>query len=100
MKKHQIAFLFAAVAASLVAGCSDPADKVPKSAASAPQKPAAAPAGSAKEYVIRAGSKIGFIGSKVTGQHNGGFTNFAGVFNVSDGKIVGAPEIKIAMKSI
>jgi polyisoprenoid-binding protein YceI len=82
----------------LIVGCSDPADKVPKSAASAPQKPAEAPA-AAKEYVIRSDSKIGFIGSKVTGQHKGGFTNFSGAFNVSNGKILSSSEIKIAMNS-
>jgi polyisoprenoid-binding protein YceI len=85
---------------SLIVGCSDPADKVHKSAATEPQKPAAAPAASAKEYVIRSESKIGFVGSKVTGKHNGGFKSFAGKFSISDGKIVGAPEIKIGMKTL
>src|SRR6185503_14023280 len=96
----RITSLAAFVSLSLVVGCSDPANKVHKSTATDPQKPAAAPAGSAKEYVIRSDSKIGFVGSKVTGKHNGGFKNFAGKFNVSDGKIVGAPEIKIGMKSL
>jgi polyisoprenoid-binding protein YceI len=91
--------ILATFTACLIAGCSDPADKVPKSAASAPQKPADAAAPAAKEYVIRADSKVGFVGSKVTGQHQGGFTNFSGAFKVADGKIVGAPEIKIEMTS-
>src|SRR5258705_9450989 len=67
-----------------IVGCSDPADKVHKSAATEPQKPAAPPAASAKEYVIRSESKIGFVGSKVTGKHNGGFKSFAGKFSISD----------------
>ena len=54
---------------------------------------------SGKPYVLRSESKIGFVGSKVTGSHNGGFKNFAGTFQVANGKIVGTPEIKIAMKS-
>jgi polyisoprenoid-binding protein YceI len=81
------------------AGCSDPSDNVPKSGASAPKDAAAASAVGGAEYVIRAGSKIGFVGSKVTGSHTGGFTNFAGTFKVQDGKIAGSPEIKINMKS-
>jgi len=96
----RIISLVASVSICLIVGCSDPADKVHKSSATEPQKAAPAPAASAKEYVIRSESKIGFVGSKVTGKHNGGFKNFAGKFNVSDGKIVGAPEIKIGMKSL
>ena len=99
MKRIQIA-LFAIPTLFLLNGCSDPSKDVPKAAASDPQKTSAAPAASAKEYVIRAGSKVGFVGSKVTGKHNGGFTNVAGSIQVSDGKIAGTPEIKIAMKSI
>jgi len=86
----------------LIAGCSDPADKVHKSAASEPVKadPAGAVAG-AKEYVIRTpDSKIGFVGSKVTGKHDGGFKSFAGTIKVADGKIVGSPEFKIDMKTL
>jgi len=94
------AFVFLAAAAHLLTGCSDPADKVQKAATSEPKKVDSAPPGAAREYTIRAGSKIGFVGSKVTGSHNGGFTNFAGKLQVENGKIVGTPEIKIAMKSL
>lgn len=92
--------LIAAFLAALLAGCSDPADAVPKSAASAPKAglPGATEVGVG--YVIRAGSTLGFTGSKVTGSHNGGFTNFAGGFRIAEGKLVGSPELKIAMKSV
>ncbi len=80
-------------------GCSDPADKVQKAAASEPKKADATSAQSAKQYSVRAGSKIEFVASKVTHSHNGGFTNFAGNLQVANGKIVGTPEFKIAMKS-
>jgi len=84
----------------ILAGCSDPADAVHKSTASAPQPVAApSPSSAGTEYVIRAGSTIGFTGSKVTGSHNGGFTNFAGTFRIADGKLSGSPELKIAMRS-
>jgi polyisoprenoid-binding protein YceI len=89
-----------AIAACVVAlsGCSDPSDKVPKSGATEPQKPAAVTS-EGLEYIIRSGSKIEFVGSKVTGSHSGGFTNFSGTLRVKDGKVVGLPEIKINMKS-
>jgi polyisoprenoid-binding protein YceI len=83
-----------------VTGCSDPANTVPKSSGSSPQPatpPSATPAG--RLYTIRPESKVGFVGSKVTGSHNGGFTNVTGSFTVSGGKIVGSPEIVIDMKS-
>jgi polyisoprenoid-binding protein YceI len=91
----------------LVAGCSDPADKVPQAPASSPQATPGATATpssttastGAKTYVIRPESKLGFTGSKVTGSHNGGFTNFSGSLKVEGGKIVGTPEIQIDMKS-
>jgi len=93
-----ISIIFTAVTC-FVSGCSDPADKVQKAATSEPKKSDATPAQSAKQYSIRAGSKIGFVASKVTHSHNGGFTNFAGALQVANGKIVGTPEFKIAMKS-
>ena len=95
-----IASLILTSASCFITGCSDPADKVQKAATSEPKKAEAAPASAAKEYSIRAASKIGFVGSKVTRSHNGGFTNFAGKIQVASGKIVGAPEIKISTKSL
>jgi len=108
----QIFSLLAALAVCLLASCSDPADSVHKSSASDPAKAtttsggspdssaAAAPAQADKPYVIRSESTVGFTGSKVTGSHNGGFKNVAGTLTVQGGKISGAPEIKIGMKSI
>ena len=92
------AFLLTATVC-LLAGCSDPSDKVAKATASDPQKATLAKSSAGKEYVLRAESKIGFVGSKVTGSHNGGFKKFAGKFAVADGKMVGTPEFKIAMAS-
>ena len=102
MKKISLRSLALLTAMFFVAGCSDPADKVHKSAASEPAKTEPTPAqpAASNEYVIRNESTIGFIGSKVTGKHDGGFTNFAGTINVADGKIAGSPEIKINMKTI
>ena len=99
MKQHSVILLLAAAATCLVAGCSDPADKVHKSSASEPRKTASVPSPSGKEYVIRAESTIGFVGSKVTGSHHGGFKDFSGKINVAGGRIVGTPELKIGMRS-
>ncbi|MFO1461208.1 MAG: YceI family protein [Verrucomicrobiota bacterium] len=84
----------------LLAGCSDPADSVHKSAASAPKAGVPGTTAAGVDYVIRATSTLGFTGSKVTGSHNGGFTNFAGSFRIADGKLSGTPELKISMKSV
>lgn len=92
------AFLLTATA-GLLAGCSDPSDNVAKAKASDPQKATLANSSAGKEYVLRAESKIGFVGSKVTGSHDGGFKKFAGKFAIADGKMVGTPEFKIAMAS-
>lgn len=87
---------------TLIAGCSDPSENVHKSDASAPAQPAAAVAPAApagREFVLQSDSRIGFVGSKVTGSHAGGFTNFTGTLTVTDGKITGMPEVKIDMNS-
>lgn len=92
------------LAVATTAGCSDPSKDVHKSAAT---EPVASPSGAAasatptgaKEYVVRAESTIGFVGSKVTGSHEGGFKNFAGTIHAADGKITGTPQIKINMNS-
>src|SRR5262245_39125952 len=98
--KYPVSAIFVVVAViTLAAGCSDPAGKVHKSSASDPQKTGSGSSQEGKEYVIRAASAIGFVGSTLTGSHNGGFKNFTGKIHVADGKIVGAPEIKIAMNS-
>jgi len=99
MKRYLFTPLIAAVAASLIAGCSDPADKVHKASASDPKKSPSDASAAGREYVIRSESTIGFVGSKVTRSHNGGFKNFAGKINVAAGKIAGTPEFKIAMQS-
>jgi polyisoprenoid-binding protein YceI len=95
VKLHLAGFL----AACLMTGCSDPSSDVHKSAGTEPAKAAPQAAAASKEYIVRAESTIGFVGSKVTGSHPGGFKKFAGKISVADGKITGSPEIKIDMTS-
>ena len=105
MKRLNFGFVALSIGLLVTAGCSDPTDKIHKSAVSEPVKTDAAAttqtAAAAKDYVVRTpDSKIGFVGSKVTGKHDGGFKNFAGTIQVADGKIVGSPEFKINMKTL
>lgn len=69
-------FLFA-----LTAGCADPAADAPQAvveeAAPEPIETAAMQSEGAT-YTLTADSKIGFVGSKVTGSHEGGFEAFSG----------------------
>lgn len=57
-------------------------------------------AAGSKTYAFAADSKIGFVGSKVTGSHTGGFTKFDGYFNTDGKTLVGADhKIEIEMAS-
>lgn len=78
-----------------LAGCSNPADGVPtaevSAATEAPNEKATLDDGNTRYYSFGpSSSAITFIGSKVTGSHEGGFRNFAGELAVLDGKLVNA----------
>jgi polyisoprenoid-binding protein YceI len=64
----------------LVGACNDPASNVNKAVTSEAQKTASPQTGATgQKYAITPqNSKIEFIGSKVTGSHNGGFQKFNG----------------------
>jgi len=100
MKNSPLISIGILVAALFSSGCSDPANSVPKASASKAQEATPGSSQVGAEYTIRSESTIAFTASKVTQTHQGGFKNFAGKFNVADGKIAGLPEIKIAMPSI
>ena len=78
----------------LLLGCGNPADNVPKATVSSDtnaEESASAPASNAKTFAISPKeSRVDFIGSKVTGSHAGGFTNFTGQVRVDGGKLAGA----------
>ena len=115
-------FLSAILASALVVGCEDPAANAPKAAVgsakpvatgassattkSAPATSsttsstaaasAAAPAGDVVAFPIDASaSKVEFVGSKVTGKHEGKFEKFSGSITVTGGK---AETAKIAVE--
>lgn len=73
----------------LFLSCENPADQTTDAkVADAVAKSDSGAVGGTK-YVFSPESRIGFIGSKVTGSHTGGFKTFSGFFTVKDGAPVG-----------
>ena len=86
--KIDILTIPAALFALSLASCENPADKTSDAAVKDKvEKTTDAAAGT--KYVFTPDSTVGFVGSKVTGSHNGGFKTFTGHFTVKDGKPVG-----------
>lgn len=88
---RQAVFLLASIAVSLLAfgGCSDPAADKP--AAEVGEAVPVAKADQAGErWVFAEGSTIGFVGSKVTGSHDGGFNSFEGLITLVGGEPAGS----------
>lgn len=78
----------AAILALTLVSCENPADKTAAAdVKGAVEKKADNEAGT--KYVFTPESKIGFVGSKVTGKHEGGFKAFTGYFTLKDGAPVG-----------
>lgn len=81
-------------AALILAGCAkNPADDKPAAEVKEPSTNAVAktaPQPGARTYTIAQDSTIGFVGSKVTGRHNGGFKKFSGQFALADGALSGS----------
>jgi len=99
MKALNSTTVAAFAAAVLLSSCSDPADEVHKAPASPRIETASAAPANAKAYAIAPESSIGFVGSKVTGSHEGGFREFSGSIHVADGKVTGSSVIEIQMGS-
>jgi polyisoprenoid-binding protein YceI len=89
----------------LLAACADPSENVPAASVSTNSGSAtaatpAAPTGAAKEYAITAeNSKVEFVGSKVTGKHDGGFKQIQGEVHTS-GNTVAHAKVNIDTTSI
>ncbi len=91
-----LAFSFIALFAT---GCSNPADETESAKVGAAVQAVKAVA-DVKTYAISADSKISFVGSKVTGSHDGGFNSFDGSIAVAGGKIVPPSKVTIQMDSL
>lgn len=77
----------------LLMACADPSENVPAANVSSGTNEAVARAeattpSTGKLYAVTSeNSKIEFVGSKVTGKHDGGFKQFQGEVQVADGKV-------------
>lgn len=82
--------------AGLLVACADPSQSVPAASVSSTNSATAAasataPKAAGKAYLITAeNSKVEFVGSKVTGKHDGGFKQFQGEVHVADGAVAHA----------
>ena len=78
--RNVFTLLLAPVALAALTACSNPAADAPQAeVADAPaEAPAEEPAAEATTWTITDDSEIGFVGSKVTGSHDGGFEAFEG----------------------
>jgi polyisoprenoid-binding protein YceI len=65
-------------------GCANPAEDKPEAVVEAPVAEPAAPA-AGDTYVFAEGSSVSWVGSKVTGSHDGGFHTFSGEIVLVDG---------------
>ncbi|HEX6186818.1 MAG TPA: YceI family protein, partial [Pyrinomonadaceae bacterium] len=83
MRKYLAIFMLAFAVAS--ASCANPADDKPHATVSeATQTPdTAKPAGAETLAINPENSKIEFVGSKVTGSHNGSFKQFSGTIELA-----------------
>ena len=108
MKPIVLLVLLVLLVAGLTAiSCNDPAADPPKATVVDVKSTPAATAGTTGDALkidVPAGaftfdssnSSIGFVGSKVTGSHEGGFRNFTGFIHAPDGKIEGG-KVKVVI---
>lgn len=87
----------------LLASCGNPADETESAVVTdaVDVAEAAAPSENSTTYSLLPESEINFIGSKVTGSHNGGFKTFTGFFTVANGELAGTgQQVVIDMNSV
>ncbi|MFO0658952.1 MAG: YceI family protein [Polyangiaceae bacterium] len=97
-------FVVAAAALTLSIGCGESATKdkpVARGSEAVTASSAAAPAAGATSYTFsNAGSKIEFVGAKVTGKHDGSFGVFSGTISTPADPTKGTVSVKIDMSSM
>jgi len=85
--------LLLAAALGLAACAKNPADTATPAEVKEPgaqPKASATPLPGARVFTITPDSTIGFVGSKVTGSHHGGFKKFSGEFSLAGGALTGS----------
>ena len=88
-----------------VSACKNPADdtataKVEDATATAPATPKEASADGTTLKIDTTTSKISWVGSKVTGSHEGGFKNFSGTITLKDNVTASSVNVEIDTTSI
>ncbi len=92
-KRLLLALAVAIVAVALGACAADPAANAPAAEVTAPATttpPAVEPAAPKTTIAIAPESSVGFVGSKVTGSHEGGFESFTGSVMVAGDEVTSA----------
>lgn len=81
--KTKLSLILCLPVLALMLGCANPADDVIEAEVGTVQ-PSSSAAEGGVTYAFTDDSSIGFVGSKVTGSHEGGFNEFSGEFVVVD----------------
>ena len=98
--KHKAAIVISATVLTLVS-CENPADKTTSATVADKVDVTASEVAGAVNYSFTPESEIRFVGSKVTGSHEGGFKKFSGSFGVANGTLAGTGQkITIDMNSV
>lgn len=104
MRKLRVVELLSLLLILSLVACANPADNAPAAEVSEPAaEPAPAPAEeSGTAYTFsNEGSSVSWVGSKVTGAHDGGFNAFTGSFTVDgDDVTAGSVEVNIDTTSL
>ena len=79
-----VSFLIVSCALLLSTACENPATGKPEAQVSEPDAAAVPAAVEGREFVISGESTIGFVGSKITGSHDGGFNSFEGTIVLAE----------------
>ena len=91
--------ILSSVSTLFITSCENPAESSTKARVS-DAKEVTTTAGSGAKWTFDDKSTITFVGSKVTGSHEGGFKTFSGHFFVDDGKLApGGHQVVIDMNS-
>lgn len=72
-----------------LAACKNPADKTQSAEVTDAVEKVAESVEGGQKYVFTSNSVINFVGSKVTGSHDGGFKDVTGYFTLKDGELAG-----------
>jgi polyisoprenoid-binding protein YceI len=83
MKRSFLSVLSVIFLVPALLACANPADNVPSAGVAAPAR--ALPVAQGEVFEIAEGSTLSFVGSKVTGSHDGGFHGFGGKITMVDG---------------